>query len=149
MFADDFLFGGCPAGGVCFLERELLERFKILHLALKLAHRVEQIAESRNFLDHDLGTFPIRPEIRGSHPRFELAQPGLQTRQVKETSAIRPPWRAVLRYRSLRFPWPSGKITESPPLPIAAAKREDGCNLSSGERPRLRVGCAPQHCILT
>ncbi len=60
-----------PMRFVLFLDRELLECFKVADVALQLVKWVEERAQPGDFLDVGLGTLAIVPEIGRAHARFE------------------------------------------------------------------------------
>jgi hypothetical protein len=74
---------------IFFFSRELMERVEILDLAFQFVKRIDQRAQTRDFIDIGLGTLAVVPEIGRRHPRFERGQFFLQFGQVKETSAVR------------------------------------------------------------
>ena len=90
-------------------------------------HRVDQTLQPRNLLDFALSAFAIRPEIRGRHPRFQFRQAGLERGQVKETSAVRPCGRGVLRDSILRFRCHAQVNRGSPACQMRSRKRTEKC----------------------
>src|SRR5438876_1033353 len=74
---------------VLLFRRELMERIEILDLAFQFVKRIDQRAQTRDFIDIGLGALAIVPKIGGGHPRFERGQFFLEFGQVKETSAAR------------------------------------------------------------
>ena len=53
-----------------FFRSQFLQRAEIFDLALQLLERIDQRAQSRNFLHITLSALPIRPKIGRSHARF-------------------------------------------------------------------------------
>ena len=59
MLRRDFLFRRGPRRRIGFLRRQLLQRFKILPLALQFEHRIDQAAQARDLLDFALGALAV------------------------------------------------------------------------------------------
>src|SRR5436189_6115581 len=78
-----------------------MERIEILDLAFQFVKRIDQRAQTRDFIDIGLGALANVPKIGGGHPRFERGQFFLEFGQVKETSAARA--RATLNLRHQRW----------------------------------------------
>jgi hypothetical protein len=71
MFVYQLAFGLGTTRFVLLLRRQLLERFEIIDLALKLAKWIDQSAQARYLLDISLGPLPIIPKVRRAHSRLE------------------------------------------------------------------------------
>ena len=73
MFSRDLLFRDQTLRRVFFLGGELLHRLEVFRLAFQFAEGIDERPETRHLLDVRLGAFPVRPEIRRGHARFEFA----------------------------------------------------------------------------
>ena len=67
----DFFLGVRAVRRVGFFRSQLLQCAKILNLALQFLERINQRAQSRNFLDICLSALAVRPEIRRGHAPFD------------------------------------------------------------------------------
>ena len=73
VFGRHFFFRLRAMRRIAFFRGKFLQRAEIFDLAFQFLERIDQRTQSRNFLDINLGTLPIRPEIGRSHPRFNYS----------------------------------------------------------------------------
>ncbi len=73
LFARQFLFRFRAMGRIGFFGGELAQRFEIGDGAFEFAERIQKRTDPRDFLDVDLGSLAVRPEIGGGHALLESA----------------------------------------------------------------------------
>ncbi len=91
-----------------------MERIEILDLAFQFVKRIDQRAQTRDFIDIGLGALAIVPKIGAGHSRFERGQFFLQFGQVKETSAARARETSNRRRQRWKFQLAWGKQYAAP-----------------------------------
>jgi len=71
VFTANLLLCVSTSDRVAFFRSQLLQCAEIFDLAFQFLERIDQRAESRNFLDIGLSALSIRPEIGRGHAPFD------------------------------------------------------------------------------
>jgi hypothetical protein len=104
VFGDDFFLRLRSMCWIVFFCSQILQCAKIFDLAFQFLERIDQRAQSGNFLNINLCALPTGPKIRRSHARLDRTELLLKLLDVKETSAIRERAISDLQHLEWRFP---------------------------------------------